>query len=96
MKRIRLILGFCTSVTAISAVALAEVDKTDVLQTSGAARSGADRAGGPEMTAPPHASTATGQQPNQLSTDDTRKTKHARNRSVVGPRAKRRSQVKKK
>lgn len=84
MRHLRLIVGFCVTVSATSAVALADVEKPDVLQTSGAARSGAERAGGLEMTSPPHASTATGQQSTQLSTADTRRTKHPRNRSVVG------------
>lgn len=87
MRNLRLIVGFCATVSASSAVALAEgVDKPDVLQTSGAARNGAERAGGLEMSAPPHASTATGQQSTQLSTTDTQRTKHPRNRSVIGPR----------
>jgi hypothetical protein len=36
------------------------------------------------MTSPPHAWTATGQSPEALSTDDTRK-EHPRNPAVVGP-----------
>jgi hypothetical protein len=78
-------MGFCATLSVASGIALAEVDKPDVLKSSTAARSGAERAGGAEMTSPPHASTATGQQSTQLSTDDTRRTKHPRNRAVVGP-----------
>jgi hypothetical protein len=85
MGHLRLILGSCALAVAISGLASAGEDKPDVLQSSAAARSGAGRAGGPEMTSPPHASTATGQQPDHLSADDTRHTKHPRNRAVVGP-----------
>jgi hypothetical protein len=85
MRYRRLILGFSAMLLCSAGVALADGAKTDGLSSSGAAQNGAQRVGGPEMTAPPHASTATGQQADKLNNDDTRRTKHPRNRSVVGP-----------
>jgi hypothetical protein len=85
MRQTSLIWGFSALASLSAGVASADGDKSDVLSSGGAAQNGAQRVGGAEMTAPPHASTATGQQPDKLNTDDTRRAKHPRNRSVVGP-----------
>jgi hypothetical protein len=77
--------GFTSLMLLSAGIASAAGDRSDVLSSGGAAQNGAQRVGGAEMTAPPHASTATGQQADKLSTDDTRQSKHPRNRSVVGP-----------
>jgi len=69
---------------AVPAVASADQDQPQILDTSAGARSGADRLGGVTMTAPAHASTAVGQSPQALSSDDTRR-EHPRNPAVVGP-----------
>lgn len=85
MRYGRLILGFSAVLLSSAGVALADGPKPAVLASDGAAQNGAQRVGGPEMTAPPHASTATGQQADKLNNDDARRNKHPRNRSVVGP-----------
>jgi hypothetical protein len=84
MRHLRLTLAVVAGLAVCSIGAFAAGDQGDVLD-SAAARSGAERAGGVEVTSPPHASTATGQQPTKLSTADTRKSKHPASRSVVGP-----------
>ena len=71
--------------------AAAHADEPQILDSSAGARSGADRIGGVMMTAPAHASTACGQSPSSLSTDDTKK-EHPRNRAVVGPPVPRKAQ----
>jgi hypothetical protein len=54
------------------------------LNSSAAAQSGANRLGAATTSSPPHAWTATGQKPDAISSDDTKK-EHPRNRAVVGP-----------
>jgi hypothetical protein len=65
-------------------VARADDNTPDVLDTSAAARSGAERMGGVNVTAPPHASKATGQESTSFSTSDTKK-ETPRNPAVNGP-----------
>jgi hypothetical protein len=82
MKKVTaaLCLGAIISTAPVAAFA----DDDSILNSSAGARSGADRLGGATMTSPPHAWTATGQSPEALSTDDTRK-EQPRNPAVVGP-----------
>jgi hypothetical protein len=88
MKLITTALWFSLAVSVGPAVAFADDDS--ILNSSAGARSGADRLGGATMTSPPHAWTATGQSPEALSTDDTRK-EQPRNPAVVGPPVPRRA-----
>jgi hypothetical protein len=73
-------LGLSVAVIPVAAFA----DDDSILNSSAGARSGADRLGGATMTSPPHASTATGQKPEQLNADNVRK-ETPRNPAVVGP-----------
>ena len=91
MRHLRTFLWMGALAIAVPAVASADQDQPEVLDTSAGARSGADRMGGITMTAPPHASTAVGQSPQALSSDDTRR-EHPRNPAVVGPAVPRRPQ----
>jgi hypothetical protein len=88
MKMVTTALWLTLAVSVGPAVAFADDDS--ILNSSAGARSGADRLGGATMTSPPHAWTATGQSPQALSTDDTRK-EHPRNPAVVGPPVPRKS-----
>ena len=82
MKKLTAALWLGVMAVAVPVAAFADDDS--ILNSSAGARSGADRLGGATMTSPPHAWTATGQSPQALSTDDTRK-EAPRNPSVVGP-----------
>jgi hypothetical protein len=84
MKNVTAMLMFGGVLAVAPAVARADDNQPQILQSSAGARSGADRLGGINMTAPAHASTGTGQSPEALSTDDTRK-EQPRNPAVVGP-----------
>jgi hypothetical protein len=84
MRNVQAILWFSAMVSVVPVAALAEGNGRDVTQAP-AARNGAERVGGVEMTSPVHASTATGQSANALSSDDTRRSRHPRNRAVLGP-----------
>ena len=84
MRHLRTFLWMSALAIAVPAVASADDNQPQILDTSAGARSGAERVGGVTMTAPAHASTAVGQSPEPLSTDDTRH-EHPRNPAVVGP-----------
>jgi len=84
MRHLRTFLWMSALAIAVPAVASADENQPQILDTSAGARSGAERVGGVTMTAPAHASTAVGQSPEALSTDDTRR-EHPRNPAVVGP-----------
>jgi hypothetical protein len=84
MKNVTAALWLGVMVAAAPAAAFADDNQPQILNSSAGAVSGANRMGGATMTSPPHAWTATGQSPEALSTDDTRK-EHPRNPAVVGP-----------
>jgi hypothetical protein len=86
MKNVTAAFWLGVMIAAAPAVAFADDSQPQpqILNSSAGAVSGANRMGGPTMTSPPHAWTATGQSPEALSTDDTRR-ESPRNPSVVGP-----------
>jgi hypothetical protein len=86
MKNVTAALWLGVIVAAAPAAAFADDNgqQPQILNSSAGAVSGANRLGGATITSPPHAWTATGQSPEALSTDDTRK-EHPRNPAVVGP-----------
>ena len=86
MKNVTAALWLGVIVAAAPAAAFADENgqQPQILNSSAGAVSGANRLGGATITSPPHAWTATGQSPEALSTDDTRK-EHPRNPAVVGP-----------
>jgi len=84
MKNVTAALWLGVMVAAAPAAAFADDNQPQILNSSAGAVSGANRLGGATITSPPHAWTATGQSPEALSTDDTRK-EHPRNPAVVGP-----------
>jgi hypothetical protein len=84
MKIVTAALWFSVTAAVVPAAAFADDSQPQILNSSAGAVSGADRLGGATMTSPPHAWTATGQSPEAISTDDTKK-ESPRNPSVVGP-----------